>query len=87
MKSFNINNCVRIRLTPFGITILKIEHENAHSKVPFIGEFNPPDVDEDGYCEMQLWKVMQVFGEYMHNGALNQPFEMIIQIEDNMFEK
>lgn len=89
MKTLNINSKVRIKLTSFGIEILRKQHEERHRSYPFAfpASFTPPAVNEDGFCEMQLWEVMNTFGEFLYNGAPNLPFETNIQIDDEQFEK
>lgn len=87
MKTLNINNKVRIKLTPCGIEKLKRKHEELLSFCPSIGKFTPPETDKDGYCEMQLWEIMSTFGEDMHMGNMNLPFETNIQIDDAQFEE
>ena len=75
MKTLNINSSVRIKLTPYGIEKLKRK------------QYIQPKVDKDGFCEMQLWWVMQIFGEDIN--AFNQklPFETNIQIDDAFLEE
>ena len=93
MKTLNINSYVKIKLTPFGIEKLKEEHENLRNKCASIGNITIaetleiPEVDEEGYSKMQLWKVMNIFGKYLYNGSINLPFETNIQIEDTQFEE
>lgn len=89
MKEFNINGYVNIKLTEAGIEILKSRHNNmlkAYANNPEVlkrlGEFKTPEVDENGYTQMQMWKVMQLFGNYMNDGNPNIPFEMTILISD-----
>ena len=87
MKTLNINSDVRIKLTSFGIEKLKKDHEELRRNIPSIGNFTPPEVDEDGFCEMQLCKVMKTFGKFLYSGSPNLPFETNIQIDDEQFEK
>lgn len=87
MKTLNINKYVRIKLTEFGFEKLKKDHENLRQKYPTIGEYTPPEVDEDGFCEMQLWVVMNTFGENLFSGSSDLPFETDIQIDEAQFEK
>ena len=89
MKEFNINDYVNIKLTEAGIAILKRRHDNilkAYAGNPEVlktlGEFKTPEVDENGYTQMQMWEVMQAFGNYMYNGDPNIPFEMNIAISE-----
>lgn len=94
MQEFNINSYVCIRLTETGISILR-EHHNrilkAYAGRPIlleaIGEFKMPEVDENGYTQMQLWEVMQEFGNYMYQANPNPPFEMTIAIPNEYLKE
>lgn len=81
MKNFNINNYVRIKLTPLGMKILKEKHKELRKYDKGVGKFVPSEQDEDGYCSMQLWQVMAIFGAYM-NAYDDAPFNMDIRIDD-----
>lgn len=80
MKIFNLNDYVNIKLTETGIAILKEEHDKYLKE--YAGEFKYPEIDENGYTQMQMWEVMQIFGKYMYNGNPNLPFEPNIAISD-----
>ncbi len=75
----NLNDNVRVKLTPFGIQCMKDYHKwlFAPNVAP---PFNPPVPDENGWTTMQMWLVLQEFGPYMHNGMTQIPFE------DNVIE-
>jgi hypothetical protein len=82
MKSFNINNTVKVRLTKFGKELHKKEWED------FWGSgrldeypYTPPREDENGYVEFQMWRLMESFGNYMGMGC-ELPFETIILIDE-----
>ena len=88
MKTLNMNAIVKIKLTSLGIKRLKENHEELRKNYPkAIGEFILPEVDEDGYSKMELWKVMKTFGDLLENGSLNMPFNMNIRIDDAEFKK
>ena len=78
MKTLSINSQVRIKLTSRGIKKLKRKH--------IISNFTPPKVDKDGYYEMQLWQVMNIFGGDMIASNPSLPFEPNIQIDDAEFK-
>ena len=86
MKTLNMNSYVRIKLTSYGIEVLHRKHEGIRAAYPFIGKFSPPKTDKDGYYKMQLWQVMNIFGQYMYDGNINLPFELDIQIDDAQFK-
>lgn len=86
MKTLNINSIVRIKLTPYGLEVLKSRHKKLRSSYPSIGKL--PELDKDGYCEMQLWKIMNIFGEVMQDDGtdMNVPFDFNIQIDGSLLK-
>lgn len=79
---FNVNHCVRVKLTDYGRTILRQNHEEVRGLLPKGVRFNYPEPkeDADGWSSHQLWQLMVQFGQYMHNGG-KLPFETEILIE------
>ena len=86
MKTFNVNSYVWIKLTKLGLRKLKERHNEIYKQCPSVGKFTPPETDADGFCKMQLWEVMNIFGQCCSNGA-NIPFETNIRINDSEFEE
>lgn len=78
--NFNINNHVKVKLTPFGIHILKKQHDDLSQWMNNLGEFEL-QLTEDGYYKTQLWCLMETFGPHIHIGT-NTPFETEIILED-----
>ena len=77
MKALNINSELRIKLTPYGIEKIKKQY----------GEFYfersiQPSADENGFYAIQLWRIMNTFGEDMYINNMNLPFETNIEIDD-----
>lgn len=85
MKYFSINDYVKIKLNETGITILKNIHKESLKSYPnaSLGEFKTPVVDENGYTEMQICDVMNIFGNYFIPGNSNLPFDTIIAISED----
>lgn len=77
--AFNVNDKVRVKLTPRGLDILHRAHDEFSKQVRSAPPFTPPEVDADGWCEVQLWTLMQDFGAHIYNGC-QVPFETTIQI-------
>lgn len=74
----NVNMEVKIKLTGFGISILKEKHDELNQRIyenggQGFGEFEIK-LDEEGYYKTQLWNLMNVFGEYMTMGFI-VPFD------------
>lgn len=67
---FNANNMVRVKLTKYGMDILKKKN----------GKHFLPKPDKDGWTRWQLWHLMSELGSYCGLG-LEQPFSMDIDIE------
>lgn len=66
--TININDLVKIRLTPLGIETLRKQHDDLNERCKGrLGKFKLI-IDADGYCELQLWEIMQSFGKYCGNG-------------------
>ena len=87
MKEFNINDNVNVKLTDFGIAILRQNHENLSINNQKMEEFEI-QVDENGYTKFQLVDLMKIFGQYF---SVDQnkptPFETTIMIsEQNLKE-
>jgi hypothetical protein len=63
---FNINDYVRVKLTPEGVEYLRQKHENSLAdchKRGFPGfPFKTPVTDKDGWSNWQLWDLMSSFG-------------------------
>ena len=79
---FNINHHVKVKLTGYGLDILRKHHESLAKQFPEVfGEFKEPKKDEDGYVRFQMWCLMERFGPYIHMGCKEQPFETNIILE------
>lgn len=77
---FNINSYVKIKLNEIGIRILEQRHNEMKAIINWdLGEFDLK-LDKDGYYTMQMWEMMNTFGDFMFM-HLNPPFEMVIMLE------
>ena len=76
--TFNVNNTVRVKVTPVGRMELLRQHDEFRKSFPGLGAWDLR-VDDEGYSEFQLWDLMQQLG---HLCGLGQqvPFETDIQI-------
>jgi hypothetical protein len=82
-KSFNINYPVKVRLTEYGKELHQQRWEDFWRSIGRLDEFpyTPPKEDENGYCEFQLWNLMQDFGAYCGMGR-EIPFDTVILIDE-----
>lgn len=77
MVKFNINDHVKVKLTEKGRDIYYHRYDDWFGQFPnsdYVPIASYPEVDEDGYTEIQLWHLMEIFGPYLYNGC-NVPFE------------
>ena len=61
MKSFNINETVKVRLTEYGKKLHKQQWEDFWSSIGRLKEnpYEPPEEDENGYVKFQMWDLME----------------------------
>lgn len=64
----NVNSQVKVKLTKFGLEALK-KWQNETFGCCVI------DVDDNGYYETQMYKLMRIFGGYMKFGSTDMVFE------------
>ena len=72
-KTFNINECIKVKLTQKG-KLIYLEHQIEIQK-----RFNRDgikidvplnvEVDNEGFSSFQLWRFMEIFGSHMYCGA------------------
>jgi hypothetical protein len=81
---FNINEYVKVRLTDHGREIHRQSYDRLMEKLrlnydykPF--RYTPPEEDDEGYSEWQLWVLMQEFGPHVYNGC-KPCFETMIRV-------
>lgn len=80
MKTFNINCCVRVKLTEYGKNCLARNHfEDVYPTTQFPPPVKYPREDADGWSRWQLWDLMYQLGKWCGSGK--NPFETEIQIE------
>ena len=80
---FNVNDTVRVKLTPTGKDILRKKFESTHERMPQVfKEFTLPKEDEHGFSKWQMWSLFADFGEYIGPG-FEPPFETEIEIVEN----
>jgi hypothetical protein len=76
---FNINHHVKVKFTEIGLA----RHRELHDQYSKFTQtaYMPPRVDADGYSELQLWCLMQNYGDLCGLG-FQVPFETTILISD-----
>ncbi len=88
-QTVNINDKVKIKLSPHGRDILLektrtllADHPDQLQKFNSgLGVFHEKLAgDEEGYTTWQLWEVMHYWGDQCYNGQPNMPFEAEVVI-------
>ena len=65
---FNINNCIKVRLTDKGREMHRAKYEaNLHNRYLRL-PYRPPTEDNDGWSKWQAWDFMSEFGDQMGMG-------------------
>lgn len=77
-RLFNLNSEVKVKLTPFGVEVLKNLHNELFKEKINRGlsgyKFHI-DLDDEGYFKTQMHELMKTFGEYMVVGSPVEVFE------------
>ena len=82
----NLNEKVKFKLTDLGKAIYYHQYDEINNcnecMLPLI-EPEMPEVDENGYTEMQLWCFIELYGKHMGMGKPNviEPLEIIFETE------
>ena len=83
----NLNETVKVKLTDYGKDVYYHQFDDLNKRIIKNGgkpiEPHFPKEDENGYCEMQLWGLMDLYGNYMSMGPQNvfKPFQIIYECE------
>jgi hypothetical protein len=76
---FNLNNCVRVRLTDLGRSHLEAKYNQTLGTLAVKYPYTPAE-EIDGWTKFQLWDFMGKFGEFCQMpGLSNMPFAMDIE--------
>lgn len=70
MTALNINDRVRVRLTPYGVTVLAEHHDRLRDQLPegMRGLLKAPQADPDGLHTFMIWELLATFGASSGNG-------------------
>lgn len=80
---FNINEYVRVKLTPRGRAIHRAQHDDLSARFPSAKfTYSAPVEDADGWSQWQAWTLMETFGQHVGMG-FELPFETTIEILAN----
>ena len=79
----NLNDRIKVKLTPLGAEIYYHQYDDIHKDYPKMKKHlqsSLPKVDENGYTEFQLWHFMELYGKYIGMCKPNviSPLDIII---------
>lgn len=73
MRKFNINDNIKVKLTPLGAQIYYHQYDGL---IKVMGENNNgfikpsmPEIDKNGFTEFQLWRFIEIYRDYFHMTA------------------
>lgn len=65
----NLNDIVKVKLTPLGVEIYYHQYDDLNKKIKENGgtqlEPRMPQIDKDGYTEFTLWSFMELYGKHI----------------------
>ena len=69
-NSLNLNDWIKVRLTPLGATIFYHQYDDLLKDHPQITSIKPkmPQIDKDGYTRFQLWCFIKLYGDFIGMG-------------------
>ena len=83
MMKVNLNDSVKVKLTPKGADIYYHQYDELIKEYPKMEKHfqrKMPQIDKDGYTTLQLWRFMELYGSYMMVGC-DLPCDTNILIE------
>lgn len=90
MKKFNLNDKVKVKLTPLGVDIFYHQFDDLNKTIITRGckplKNNMPQIDENGYTEFQLWRFIELYGNYIGIAKENVISDLSIYIDEKDLE-
>ena len=83
-SKINLNDRVKVKLTPLGAEIYYHQYDEVDKKIKANGGkgFEPtmPEIDKDGFTEIQLWHFIELYGEHIGMCKPNviKPLDIVI---------
>lgn len=91
MKKLNLNDTVKVKLTPLGAEIYYHQFDEVNKRIELCGgkkiEPHMPQVDKDGFTKFQLWHFIEMFGDYIGIGRKNVISDMNFYISEDDLEE
>ncbi len=81
MNTLNMNAKVKVKLTEYGLQVLRENHRVLYATYGRVLPYTEPLVDAEGYCSFQFWVLFQEFGGSIRLGS-EPPFETMILVDE-----
>lgn len=88
MKSINLNDIIKVKLTQKGVDIFYHQHDELNKWLTAMKALplkpHMPEIDAEGYTEFQLWKFMNIYGQHIEMGMdqVIKPLNIYLKDED-----
>lgn len=87
MMKLNINDIVKVKLTPQGVDIFYHQFDELNKYIKSRGgkplEPLMPRIDKDGFTEFQLWYFIELYGNHIGMAKKNVISDICLYIDDN----
>ena len=60
MREINLNETIKVKLTPLGVNIFYHQYDDVPKVSPIM-----PTIDREGYTRFQLWVFMKLYGKHI----------------------
>lgn len=91
MKKINLNDIVKVRLTPHGVDIYYNRFDGLNESLKRRGlkpiKNSLPEVDKNGYTRFQLWDFINIYGEYIGLAKENVITDLCLYIDEKDLEE
>lgn len=90
MKKFNLNDKVKVKLTPLGVDIFYHQFDDLNKTITARGckpiKNNMPQIDGNGYTEFQLWHFIELYGNHIGIAKENVISDLSLYIDEKDLE-
>lgn len=90
MKKFNLNDKVKVKLTPLGVDIFYHQFDDLNKIITAKGckplKNNMPQIDQDGYTEFQLRRFIELYGNHIGMAKENVISDLSLYIDEKNLE-
>ena len=92
MKKVNLNDKIRVKLTPKGAEIFYHRYDDLHKRLMrnenVTSPLNPkmPQIGKDGFTSFQLWDLINLYGQHINIASENVFSAISLYFDDDVVE-